>query len=113
MRIQPIFCLCICLSFQAGISERSLAASLQQVPSLQQGPLAKSLVQPVSDTCWWWGTRWQYGWRGYGWYTCWDEAKPFPTQISPEAIPQEALVPESCVKTWRDRTGKQRSRTVC
>jgi hypothetical protein len=71
-------------------------------------------VQLVGDTCWWWGPRWQYGWRGYGWYTCWDEVKPMaPIAIAPEAIPENAALPRSCLRTWRDEAGNLRSRRVC
>jgi len=76
--------------------------------------LDRTSFQRASDNCWWWGTRWQYGWRGYGWYACWDEAKPTaPTVMAPEAVPESAVVPESCVKTWRDKSGNLRSRRVC
>ena len=73
--------------------------------------------QLVEDTCWWWGFRWQYGWRGYGWYPCWDWAKPLPTVVAPEETPPEAVsppaLPESCVKRWRDDAGNWRARRVC
>ena len=68
----------------------------------------------VEDTCWWWGTRWQYGWRGYGWYPCWDWTKPQPNVIPPEAVPEDAIVQsDSCVKRWRDSTGLWHSRNTC
>jgi hypothetical protein len=65
--------------------------------------------QLVEDTCWWWGTRWQYGWRGYGWYPCWDWTKPQPTIIAPEEVPPGALT-TGCVQTWRDASGALHSR---
>jgi len=71
-----------------------------------------SNVLRVEDTCWWWGVRWQYGWRGYGWYPCWDWVKPLPTEVAPEAVPQEAFAP-LCVQKWRDGEGKWHSRRVC
>jgi len=74
-----------------------------------------AVVQLAGDTCWWWGPRWQYGWRGYGWYTCLDEAKPAaPVAIAPESVPEDAVVmPEPCLRTWRDKSGKLRSRRIC
>ena len=71
-------------------------------------------VQFVADTCWWWGTRWQFGWRGYGWYACWDEVKPSaPTAIAPEAVPDGAMLPESCVRSRRDKSGHLHSHNIC
>jgi hypothetical protein len=72
-------------------------------------------VQPIEDTCWWWGLRWQYGWRGYGWYPCVDWPKPLlPSAISPEASPPvDAPPPETCVQTWRDAAGNTHSRRQC
>ena len=76
-------------------------------------------LQEISDTCDWWGTRWQYGWRGYGWYLCWEQAKPFPTFIDPQETPAEAVrpapaaVPQSCIKKRRDNDGKLHARRVC
>jgi hypothetical protein len=78
-------------------------------------------LQQVSDTCDWWGTRWQFGWRGYGWYACWDQAKPFPTFVDPHETPPEALPPavealqmqRNCVKKWRDSDGKLHARRTC
>jgi hypothetical protein len=71
-------------------------------------------IQRVDDTCWWWGTRWQFGWRGYGWYSCWEWPKPAPTAIAPEAVPEEALrAPDDCVQVWRDAAGHRRWRRVC
>jgi hypothetical protein len=78
-------------------------------------------LQQVSDTCDWWGTRWQFGWRGYGWYACWDQAKPFPTFVDPHESPPEALPPavealqmqRNCVKKWRDSDGKLHARRTC
>jgi hypothetical protein len=67
----------------------------------------------VSDNCWWWGTRWQYGWRGYGWYPCWDWPKPSPTVVAPEAVPNPASVTESCEKSWRDAAGHRHWRRMC
>lgn len=69
--------------------------------------------QLVEDTCWWWGLRWQYGWRGYGWYACWDWVKPQPTVIAPEAVPEDALTAQSCVRRWRDSSGNWHARRVC
>jgi hypothetical protein len=76
-------------------------------------------VHRVDDTCWWWGTRWQYGWRGYGWYACWEWPKPQPTAIAPEATPEEALpavpvVPaKPCVRKWQDSNGNWHSKRDC
>jgi hypothetical protein len=76
-------------------------------------------IQPVGDifgdTCWWWGTRWQYGWRGYGWYACFEQPRPAaPVAIAPESVPQDAIVmPDPCLRTWRDKSGKVRSRRIC
>jgi hypothetical protein len=97
----------------AGVLACGCAADRAPAMPLRSVPADASLVTPVSDTCWWWGTRWQYGWRGYGWYACWDEAKPFPTVVAPEAVPEQTAPPESCVKTWRDKSGKRHSRTIC
>jgi hypothetical protein len=69
--------------------------------------------QLVEDTCWWWGTRWQYGWRGYGWYPCWDWTKPQPTVIAPDEVPADAATKQSCVQSVRDPSGNVRSRRVC
>lgn len=75
----------------------------------------RAFIQLVDDKCWWWGTRWQYGWRGYGWYACWDEAKPAaPVAIAPETVPDDAVIlPEPCLRTWHDKSGNVRSRRVC
>jgi hypothetical protein len=67
----------------------------------------------IEDTCWWWGTRWQYGWRGYGWYPCWDWPKPMPSVIAPEAVPQPPLSAEPCLQSARDSAGHWHSRRVC
>ena len=67
----------------------------------------------VEDTCWWWGMRWQYGWRGYGWYPCWDWVKPQPTVIAPEEVPVDALKGQQCVKSWRDPSGDWHTRRIC
>src|SRR5215472_10292063 len=75
--------------------------------------------QQISDTCDWWGARWQFGWRGYGWYACWEQAKPFPTFVDPQETPPEALppppeaAPQGCVKRWRDSEGKPHARRIC
>jgi hypothetical protein len=66
----------------------------------------------VEDTCWWWGTRWQYGWRGYGWYPCWDWTKPQPTVIAPGEVPPGALT-DQCVQNWRDAAGNWHARKLC
>jgi hypothetical protein len=76
-------------------------------------PESADNLQRVDDACWWWGTRWQYGWRGYGWYPCWDWPKPAPTAIAPEAAPDPAAITESCERTWRDAGGQQHRRRVC
>jgi len=78
-------------------------------------PSQHASVELVGDTCWWWGTRWQYGWRGYGWYWCWEQPRPAaPVAIAPESVPESAIVePEPCVRTWRDKSGKLRSRRTC
>jgi hypothetical protein len=71
-------------------------------------------IYRVEDTCWWWGTRWHYGWRGYGWYSCWDWPKPGPTVVAPEAVPDEARPAiESCVQAWRDAGGYRHRRRTC
>jgi hypothetical protein len=74
-------------------------------------------LQRVEDTCWWWGTRWQYGWRGYGWYPCWDWTKPQPNVVAPETVPESAVeqseVQESCIKRWRDNAGLWHARRIC
>jgi hypothetical protein len=70
-------------------------------------------LQRVEDTCWWWGTRWQYGWRGYGWYPCWDWPKPLPNVIAPEAVPDSALTRPPCVKRWRDGAGIWHAQNTC
>jgi hypothetical protein len=75
-------------------------------------------AQKVGDACDWWGTRWQFGWRGYGWYTCWELPKPFPTVIDPEVTPPEAAAPplvvtKPCVKKWRDSDGNWHARRTC
>jgi len=68
---------------------------------------------PIEDTCWWWGTRWQYGWRGYAWYPCFDWTKPFPTTVTPEAVPEDALSARKCVQKWQDQSGNWHSRQTC
>jgi hypothetical protein len=70
-------------------------------------------LERAGDNCWWWGTRWQYGWRGYGWYPCWDWPKPAPTVVAPEATPDQAPVTESCEQTWHDAAGRQHWRRMC
>jgi hypothetical protein len=71
-------------------------------------------IHRVDDTCWWWGTRWHYGSRGYGWYPCWDWLNPTPTAVAPEAVPDEAaLATGSCVQTWRDAAGHRHRRRTC
>jgi hypothetical protein len=69
--------------------------------------------QLVDDTCWWWGTRWQYGWRGYAWYPCWDWTKPQPTIMAPEDVPQDALTAPNCVRSRQAPSGDGHSRKVC
>ena len=78
-----------------------------------------------SDDCWWWGLRWQYGWRGYGWYPCWSEARPVaPAIVAPQALPPPLVVPEAvppddavtadtCVQRWHDRDGHWHTRRIC
>ncbi len=69
--------------------------------------------QLVEDTCWWWGTRWQYGWRGYAWYPCWDWTKPQPTVIAPEVVPEDAPTAPNCLRRWQDASGNWHLRRVC
>jgi hypothetical protein len=75
--------------------------------------------QQISDSCEWWGTRWQYGSRGYGFYPCWEQAKPLPTVIDPQETPLEAVqaapveIPQKCIKRWRDSDGNLHARRVC
>jgi hypothetical protein len=75
-------------------------------------------LQQVDERCDWWGTRWQFGWRGYGFYACWEQAKPLPSFIEPQKVPPEAQSPvaeelPSCVKKWRDTDGKWHARRIC
>jgi len=70
-------------------------------------------VQRVEDTCWWWGTRWQYGWRGYGWYPCWDSPNPSPTVVAPEALPESLAGRDECIKKSRDSAGMWHAQKVC
>ena len=82
-------------------------------PSRLHAPSSIGHFQLVEDTCWWWGTRWQYGWRGYGWYPCWDWTKPQPTVIAPEEVPADAATTRGCVQSVRDPSGNVHSRRVC
>lgn len=71
-------------------------------------------ITPVNDSCLWWGTRWQYGWRGYGWYTCWELPVPAPTVVAPEATPPEVRQQQSCVsERRREAAGKKLARPDC
>src|SRR5215467_16023634 len=79
----------------AAVLDRAAASPFRG--GLSRGP---DTLRPVSDTCWWWGTRWQYGWRGYGWYPCWDWPKPAPTVIAPDAVPDPTSPAEACVRVW-------------
>ena len=111
MRLGPVATVCVALFLVVGPvqSPRAPAAPAQA----QFGPIDQtSNVVRVEDTCWWWATRWQYGWRGYGWYPCWDWVKPLPTEVAPEALPQEPPEPP-CVQKWRDDGGRWHSRRVC
>jgi hypothetical protein len=68
----------------------------------------------ASDDCWWWGLRWQYGWRGYGWYPCWSAARPLaPEVVAPEAVPPDAVTADECLQRWQDNRGKWKTRRVC
>jgi hypothetical protein len=67
----------------------------------------------VDDTCWWWATRWQFGWRGYGWYPCWERPGPAPDAIAAEAAPAATSPTESCARSWRDASGYRHSRRIC
>src|ERR1700751_4262560 len=70
-------------------------------------------LRRIEDTCWWWGARWQYSWRGYAWYPCWDWTKPFPNDVvTPEMVPGSA-VQQACIRRWRDRTGLWHAQYVC
>jgi hypothetical protein len=96
------------------ISSGAYCAPLRATPSFVLGGASDLL--PIDDSCLWWGTRWQYGWRGYGWYGCWEVTTPFPTVIAPEAIPPEAIEPgppAQCTKRWRDDGGRWHVRRVC
>ena len=93
--------------FQALQSAAAMPALLRQETG------SEGLFQRVEDTCWWWATRWQYGWNGYGWYPCWDWVKPQPTVVAPEMVPEDALEPQPCVKRWRDPSGLWHARRVC
>ena len=67
-----------------------------------------------SEDCWWWGTRWQYGWRGYGWYLCSDPVKPVaPVVVAPEAVPPDAITTDACLQRWQDGKGNWHTRRVC
>lgn len=67
----------------------------------------------VEDTCWWWGVRWQYGWRGYAWYPCWDWPKPqIPEAVAPEAMPYGTPPRQPCSQKSRD-TDNGQSRREC
>ncbi len=109
MRIGAFFSLCLCLALLANLS---VGQPVFAAP-IQHALVSVNNTHSVSDTCWWWGTRWQYGWRGYGWYTCWDEVRPFPSEIAREAIPQSASEPVPCAKRRQDSTNKRHTRTVC
>lgn len=96
------FVLALLLVFE-GLSLRRVEAMPAQIKlGLLKGT---DNLQHVEDTCWWWGTRWQYGWRGYGWYPCWDWTKPFPDAVAREAVPESAIM-RPCIKRWRDDSGK-------
>ena len=89
---------------------QALAAPARNV---LEAPGRSDHFQLVEDTCWWWGTRWQYGWRGYAWYPCWDWIKPQPTVIAPEEVPEDTLKTPRCVQSWRDPSGNLHSRRIC
>ncbi len=71
-------------------------------------------VSDFDEECWWWGVRWQFGWRGYGWYSCWDTAKPVaPQLVAPEAVPPDAVAADACWRRWQDNKGNWHKRRVC
>jgi hypothetical protein len=110
MRAGVCIAICVAAIYTIDACNDAFAAPARSVPQTS-GRIGH--IQLVEDTCWWWGTRWQYGWRGYGWYPCWDWPKPQPTVISPEAVPEDALTAQPCVRSWRDPSGNWHSRRVC
>ena len=95
------------------LSMGSLAPD-QTAGSIARADELRSIRPP--DTCWWWGARWQYGWRGYGWYWCFEAPDSLDAAVMPKAqtnAETAATGSKSCVQRWRDEAGSQRSRRVC
>jgi hypothetical protein len=113
MRAGVCFAAAFVLAFALETPLEGYLAAAMPVPTRlsTNGDLAN--LQRIEDTCWWWGARWQYGWRGYAWYPCWDWTKPFPNDVvTPEAVPESA-VQQACIKRWRDRNGMWHAQYIC
>ena len=91
-------------------------------PAAWSAPLAANLqrtfprgeFQRVSDDCWWWGVRWQFGWRGIWLVSLLDTVKPLaPAVVAPEAVPPGAVAANACVQWRRDGAGRWHTHRVC
>jgi hypothetical protein len=82
----------------------------------QTRPSSSADQTQQSDTCWWWGARWQYGWRGFGWYGCFEQAAPLPVVETLQAgikAGEGATGRRSCMPRLREEAGYRHSRRVC
>jgi hypothetical protein len=82
----------------------------------QTRPSSSADQTQQSDTCWWWGARWQYGWRGFGWYGCFEQAAPLPVVETLQAgtkVGEGAMGRRSCMQRRRDEAGYRHPRRVC
>src|SRR5215475_9091326 len=106
------FCIAIGLAsvlmIQAVELDRAVAVPFRGTLNAGDG-----VIRRIDDTCWWWGLRWQYGWRGYGWYPCWEWPKPAPTVIAPDAVPERTSPTEACLRVWHDASGYLHRRRIC
>ena len=109
--------LVLAISAVALLSMGSLApttGSAARADQTRPGSPADQTQQP--DTCWWWGARWQYGWRGFGWYGCFERAAPLPIVETLQAgtkVDEGATGRRPCMGRRRDEAGYRHSRRVC
>jgi hypothetical protein len=90
------------------------SGSAARADQIRPSSSADQTQQP--DTCWWWGARWQYGWRGFGWYGCFEQAAPLPvveTLQTGTKVDEGATGRRSCMRRRRDGAGYRHSRRVC
>jgi hypothetical protein len=104
----------VALLSMGSLAPNGTAGSAARADQTRPSSSADQTQQP--DTCWWWGARWQYGWRGFGWYGCFEQAVPLPVVETLQAgtkVDATATGPGSCMRRWRDKAGYWRARRVC